>query len=107
MLETFSQEQRTRIMEAACESPEASGRPATPWTPREWAQEVINRGLGAPLSYRAVCETSRQALAWHQDGVQTIGTDEETCRHALERVHLPRPVQPGLIERWETEKIYT
>lgn len=52
--ETFSAEQLTQIIAVACEAPEASGRPVTHWTPRELAQEVIQRGIVENISVRSV-----------------------------------------------------
>jgi putative transposase len=52
--ETFSAEQLTQIISVACESPQASGRLVTHWSPRELAQEVIHRGIVARISVRTV-----------------------------------------------------
>jgi putative transposase len=52
--ETFSAEQLTQIISVACEAPAASGRPVTHWTPRELAQEVIQRGIVERISVRTV-----------------------------------------------------
>jgi hypothetical protein len=38
----------------ACESPAASGRPVSHWTPRELAAEVIKRGIIDRISTRSV-----------------------------------------------------
>jgi Homeodomain-like domain len=50
----FTPEQITQILATACEPPEDSGRPVTHWTPRELADEVIQRGLVASISPRHV-----------------------------------------------------
>jgi hypothetical protein len=50
-----------------------------------------------------VCETYRQALKRHQQGIHTVSNDEKTGMQALERLHPTRPTKPGLIERWEYE----
>jgi putative transposase len=50
----FSAEQFTQIIAVACESPEASGRPVTHWTPRELRDEVIKRGIVKTISTRTV-----------------------------------------------------
>jgi putative transposase len=50
--ETFSAEQLAQIISVACEAPEASGRPVTHWTPRELAQEVMQRGIVERISVR-------------------------------------------------------
>ncbi len=51
---TFSAEQLCHLMAVACETPEASGRPITHWTPREVAAEVVQRGLVPHISPRTV-----------------------------------------------------
>jgi putative transposase len=51
---TFTAEQITQILAVACEEPEHSGRPVTHWTPRELAEEVIQRGIVASISVRHV-----------------------------------------------------
>ena len=50
----FSAEQVAQIIAVACESPEASGRPVTHWTPRELAAEVSKRGIVERISSRTV-----------------------------------------------------
>jgi transposase len=50
----FSAEQRAQIISVACESPADSGRPVTHWTPREWADEVLKRGMVKRISPRTV-----------------------------------------------------
>jgi len=49
---TFSAEQWCQIMALACEPPEASGRPISHWTPRELADEAIQRGIVETISER-------------------------------------------------------
>lgn len=51
---TFSAEQWCQIMALACEPPEASGRPISHWTPRELADEAIQRGIVERISERHV-----------------------------------------------------
>ena len=51
---TFTAEQIAQIIAVACESPEKSGRPVTHWTPRELADEVIQRGIVPTISVRHV-----------------------------------------------------
>ena len=51
---TFSAEQWCQIIALACESPEASGRPISHWTPRELADEARKRGIVATMSERHV-----------------------------------------------------
>jgi putative transposase len=51
---TFTAEQIAQILAVACEPPEQSGRPVTHWTPRELAEEVIQRGIVTSISVRHV-----------------------------------------------------
>jgi putative transposase len=51
---TFTAEQVCQILAVACAPPEDSGRPVTHWTPRELADEVIQRGIVASISVRQV-----------------------------------------------------
>ena len=51
---TFTAEQIARILAVACEPPESCGRPVTHWTPRELADEVIERGIVPSISVRHV-----------------------------------------------------
>ena len=50
----FHAEQWCQIIAMACEPPEASGRPISPWTPREVAAEAIIRGIVPTISERHV-----------------------------------------------------
>ena len=47
-------DQICQIVALACEAPEKSGRPISHWTPRELADEVIQRGLIGSISPRQV-----------------------------------------------------
>jgi transposase len=51
---TFSVEQWCQIMALACEPPADSGRPISHWTPRELADEAIQRGIVTTISERHV-----------------------------------------------------
>jgi transposase len=51
---TFTPEQLCHLVAVACESPAASGRPVSHWTPRELAAEVIKRGIIDRISTRSV-----------------------------------------------------
>jgi putative transposase len=51
---TFRAEQWCQIMALACEPPQASGRPISHWTPRELADEAIQRGIVETISERHV-----------------------------------------------------
>jgi putative transposase len=50
----FTPEQITQVLATACEPPADSGRPVTHWTPRELADEVVQRGIVASISPRQV-----------------------------------------------------
>ncbi len=50
----FTPEQLIDLIAVACEDPQDSGRPISHWTPRELADEVIQRGLVASISPRQV-----------------------------------------------------
>ena len=50
----FAAEQIARILAVACEPPDKSGRPVTHWTPRELADEVVQRGIVPSISVRHV-----------------------------------------------------
>jgi putative transposase len=49
---TFTPEQWCQILALACEPPELSGRPITHWTPRELAEEAIQRRIVPQISPR-------------------------------------------------------
>lgn len=51
---TFTAEQIAQVLAVACEEPEKSNRPVSHWTPRELAQEVMQRGIVASISVRHV-----------------------------------------------------
>ena len=51
---TFTFEQFMRIMALACETPAASERPVSSWTPREVADEAVKRGIVTSISARTV-----------------------------------------------------
>lgn len=51
---TFSPEQVVQIVALACEPPADSGRPISHWTPRELAEEAIQRGIVESISARSV-----------------------------------------------------
>ena len=50
----FTAEEVTQIIAVACEDPEDSARPVTHWTPKELADEVIQRGIVPSISPRQV-----------------------------------------------------
>ena len=50
----FTAEQIAQILAVACEPPEKSGRPVTHWTPRELADEAVERGIATSISVRQV-----------------------------------------------------
>lgn len=54
---------------------------------------------------KRVCETYEQAQGLHEEGVNTISTDEKTGIQALERAAQDKPMKPGVPERMEYEYI--
>ncbi len=50
----FTFEQFMQIMALACETPQASDRPVSIWTPRELADEAVKRGIVEQISPRTV-----------------------------------------------------
>ena len=50
----FTAEQIAQILAVACEPPEKSGRPVTHWTPRELAEEAVQRKIVPSISVRQV-----------------------------------------------------
>jgi transposase len=62
---TFTAEQICQIIAVACESPALSNRPITEWTPRELADEVIQREIVATIS------ASQVRLFLKRGGVET------------------------------------
>ena len=62
---TFTAEQICQIIAVACESPALSNRPITGWTPRELADEVIQRGIVPTIS------ASQVRLFLKRGGVET------------------------------------
>jgi putative transposase len=51
---TFTPEQLCQIMAVACEPPGDSGRPISQWTPRELADEAVQRQIVARISARTI-----------------------------------------------------
>jgi putative transposase len=51
---TFTPEQRCQVMALACEPPGDSGRPLSQWTPRELADEAVQRQIVDRISARTV-----------------------------------------------------
>lgn len=50
-----------------------------------------------------MCKLYHQAEELHEQGVYVISTDEKTGIQALERIHPPRPIEPGKPEAVEFE----
>lgn len=51
---SFTAEQICQIIAVACEPPVESGREVTHWTPRELAQEAVERGIVESVSTRTI-----------------------------------------------------
>ena len=64
---------------------------------REKEPEVFDAEL------KRVCENYADALRLYEEGAHLVSTDEKSGIQALERVHPPLPMRPGLIERQEHE----
>jgi hypothetical protein len=64
---------------------------------REKEPEVFDAEL------KRVCEHYADALRLYEEGAHLVSTDEKSGIQALERVHPPLPMRPGLIERQEHE----
>lgn len=52
--DTFTAEQIVQIIALACTPPPESERPVTAWTPRELADEAVQRGIVSSISPRSV-----------------------------------------------------
>ena len=50
----FTAEEIVKIVAVGCENPKDSGRPVTNWTPRELAEEVVQRQIVTSISTRTV-----------------------------------------------------
>ena len=76
----FTPEPVTQILAVACEPPEISGRPITPWTAQELTDEVIKRRIVAKLSPSQVSRYRREAaLQPHKSrsGLKTTEKDPQ------------------------------
>jgi putative transposase len=51
---TFTAEQVVQVVALACEPPPGSDRPVSHWTPRELAEEAVERGIVPAISPRSV-----------------------------------------------------
>jgi len=74
--DTFSAEQIVQIINLACTAPSDADRPLAAWTPRDLADEAVNRGIVTRISPRSVerflksggaAATSLALLAQRQD----------------------------------------
>ncbi len=52
--DTFTAEHIVLIVNLACTPPEATGRPITAWTPREFADEAVKQGIVPRISPQSV-----------------------------------------------------
>lgn len=86
---TFTAEQVTQILAVACEPPKDSGRPIERWTPRELADEVIQRGIVTSISVSQVGRYLDQAdLQPHRSKywLNTKEKDPEVFQQQVETV---------------------
>ena len=85
----FTPEQVTLILARACEPPEESGRPITPWTAHELADEVVKRGMVVSISVTQVGRYLREAaMQPHKSryGLHTTETDPVQFQKQVETV---------------------
>lgn len=85
---TFTPEQIVQIVAVACEDPQLSDRPITHWTPRELADEVVEREIVTVISPRSVGRfldeadlkphLSRYWLNSEPDDPETFGQEVKT-----------------------------
>ncbi|MGZ3472776.1 MAG: transposase [Isosphaeraceae bacterium] len=73
----FTPEQVTQILAIACEPPENSGRPITPWTAHELADEVVKRGIVASISPTQVGRYLREAALQPHKSRYWLNTTEK------------------------------
>ncbi len=59
---TFTAEQVCQILAVACEAPAESKRPVAEWTPREPAEEVVQRGIVSRISGRKMIRPANGAF---------------------------------------------
>ena len=59
----FSAEQIVQIINLACRSPAAVGRPIDAWTPRELAVEAVKQGIVPTISARSVGRSLKRSQA--------------------------------------------
>ena len=60
-----AEEPLAMIIAVACELPEDCGRPVTHWTPREWVDEVVKRGIVDSISPRHVDRLLKGGISVH------------------------------------------
>src|SRR5262249_27885576 len=77
----FTPEQITQILALACEPPEQSGRPITPWTYRELADEAKKRGIVASISPAQVGRYLREAELQPHKSRYWLNTKEKDPKH--------------------------
>jgi transposase len=56
-------EQVCQILALACAAPQTSGRPITQWTSREIADEIMARGIVAPISPRHAARLLKRGIS--------------------------------------------
>ena len=102
---TFTAEQVTQILAAACESPELSERPIDRWTHRELADEVIARGIVTSISISQVGRYLVQAeLQPHRSKywLTTKEKDPEVFEQQVQTVCQTYLEAPDLHFQWNT-----
>ena len=85
---TFTAEQVTQILAAACEPPENSGRPINCWTHRELTDEVIRRGIVSSISKSQVGSYLQEADLQPHRSKYWLNTKEKCQETFDEQVQL-------------------
>jgi transposase len=104
----FTAEQLTQRIALACEPPEKSGRPLTPWTGQELAEEAVVRGIVDCIAPSQVKRYLREAeLPPHKSRywLNTTAKDPEAFQAQVEMVCACYHEAPQLYQRHDTHTI--
>src|SRR3954453_11027423 len=103
----FPPEQVTQILAVACEPPEKSDRPITPWTAQELTDEVIRRGIVASISPVQVSRYLREAALQPQKSRYWLNTTEKDPARFEEQVKTVCDTYLEAPERERTDRTHT
>ncbi len=103
----FTPEQVTQILAVACEPPEKSGRPITPWTAYELADEVVKRGIVASISTTQVGRYLREAAMQPHKSRYWLNTTEKDPEKFREQVETVCDTYLAAPERERTQNTHT